>query len=67
MKEHTKGGGRYLCAFVKKVISNKNKEKRETYGANHIYDPLFGFFDHIVYTDEAHIDPTTMEFVMLLY
>lgn len=59
IKRNTKGGGRYLCAFVKKVISTKNREQRATYGDDHIYDPLFGFFDHIVYTDEAHIDPTS--------
>ena len=59
LKEYTKGGGRYLCAFVEKVISNKNKQNREKYGNNHIYDSLFEFFDHIVYTDKAHIDPTS--------
>ena len=59
LKEHTKGGGRYLCAFVKKVISSKNKEQREEYGKDHKWAPLFGFFDHIVYTDEAHVDTTS--------
>ena len=59
LKEYTRGGGRYKCAFVKKVISRKNCEERATYGREHIYDPLFGFFDHIVYTDEAHVDPTS--------
>jgi hypothetical protein len=59
LKENTKGGGRYLCAFIKKVLSSKNKANRTKYGEDHIYDPLFGFFDHIVYTDEAHIDPTS--------
>jgi hypothetical protein len=59
LKRHTKGGGRYLCAFVKKAISTKNRQGRGKYGDDHVYDPLFGFFDHIVYTDEAHIDPTS--------
>lgn len=59
LKEHTKGGGRYLCAFVKKIISAKNKAQREKYGSDHVWSPLFGFFDHIIYTDEAHIDPTS--------
>ena len=57
LKEYSKKGGRYVCAFVKKVISVKNKADREKYGSDHLYDPLFGFFDHIVYTDEAHVDP----------
>ena len=32
LREYTKGGARYKCAFVKKVISDKNKEEREKYG-----------------------------------
>jgi hypothetical protein len=59
LKEHTKGGGRYLCAFIKKKISVKNRINRTTYGNEHVYDPIFGFFDHIVFTDEAHVDPTS--------
>jgi transposase len=59
LKEHTKGGGRYLCAFIKKEISKKNRGERAQYGDDHIYNPLFGYFDHIVYTDEAHINPTS--------
>lgn len=59
LKEYTKGGARYICAFVKKEISPANKTKREEYGYEHLYQPLFGFFDHIVFTDEAHVDPTS--------
>ena len=59
MKEHTKGGGRYKCAFIKKKISAKNKDARVQYGQDHLLQPLFGFWDHIVFTDEAHIDPTS--------
>ena len=59
LKELTQGGGRYICAFIKKIISDKNREERTTYGDTHLYAPLFGFFDHIVYTDEAHVDPTS--------
>ena len=46
-----------MCVFVKKVISAQNYANRVTYGKAHLYDPLFGFFDHIVYTDETHVDP----------
>ena len=59
LKKNTKGGGMYKCAFVKKVFSAKNRRERVTYGLENIYKPLFGFFDHIVYTDEAHVDPTS--------
>ena len=58
MKRHTNGGGQYVCAFVKKEISQKNKAEREIYSSNYVYDLLFSFFDHIVYTDKAHIDLT---------
>lgn len=60
LKEHTKKVGRYKCGFVKKVISAKNRGERGSYGLDHVYSPLFGFFDHIVYTDEAHVDPTSL-------
>jgi hypothetical protein len=66
LKELTKGGGRYLCAFVKKVISEQSHANRVTYGEAHLYDPLFGFFDHIIYTDEAHVDPTSQAQGMVL-
>jgi hypothetical protein len=60
IKEHTKNGGRYKCGFVKKVISDKNREERVAYGLDHVWDSIFGFWDHIVFTDEAHVDPTSM-------
>ncbi len=61
MKEHTEKGGRYKCGFVKKIILAKNRGERSIYGLDHIYYSLFEFFDYIVYTDEAHVDPTSME------
>jgi hypothetical protein len=53
LKEHTNQGGRYLCAFIKKEISAKNREERVAYGKRH----KDASFDNIVFTDEAHIDP----------
>jgi hypothetical protein len=58
MKEYTHGGGRYICAFIEKEISEKNRQQRTKFGNDHQFNALFGFFDHIVYTDEAHIDPS---------
>ena len=66
LKEHIKKGGRYKCAFIKKVISAQNRALRETYGQTYLYNPLFGFFDHIVYTDEAYIDLTLQAQGMVL-
>lgn len=59
MKEYTRGGGRYKCAFVKKVISNKNKGERKKYGNDYKFKALFDFFDHIVFTNEAYVDFTS--------
>ena len=41
------------------MISNKNKEEREKYGNDYKFKPLLDFFDHIVFTNEAHVDPTS--------
>jgi hypothetical protein len=59
IKQHTKCYRQYFCAFVKKVISTKNREERGTYSDNYVYDPFSGFFDRIVYTDKAHVDLTS--------
>ena len=57
LKEYTKGGKRYLCAYIKKVISEQNHASQATYGKAYLYNPLFGFFDHIIYTNKAHVNP----------
>lgn len=56
IKEHTKGGGRYKCAFVIKQISAKNKYERAKYGEEHEDKTIDDFWSHIVFTDEAHVD-----------
>lgn len=60
LKEHTNGGQIYKCAFVKKEISVKNKEERQVYSIEHKGKPLIGFWDHIFFTDEAYIDPSSL-------
>jgi hypothetical protein len=59
LKEHTKKGIRYLCAFIKKVITAKNHKDRTVYRNENLYNEVFGFWDHILFTDKAHIDPTS--------
>ncbi|PQE27819.1 phosphoribosylformylglycinamidine cyclo-ligase protein [Rutstroemia sp. NJR-2017a WRK4] len=59
LREYTRGGARYKCAFIKKVISPKNREDRVLYRTLYLYDPACGFFDHIVFTNEVYIDPTS--------
>jgi hypothetical protein len=60
LKEYTKGGQRYKYAFVKKKISDKNLEKRRIYGDAHKDLPIIGHFDHVIYTDKAHVNPLSM-------
>jgi hypothetical protein len=59
LKRYTKGGDRYKYAFVKKTISFKNRQNRGAYDNNYVYDSLFGFFDHIVYTNKTHVNLTS--------
>ena len=59
IKEHTNGGQIYKCAFVKKEISDKNKEERVAYGKEHKDKSVEDFWSYIFFSDEAHIDPTS--------
>jgi len=43
LKEHTNRGQRYKCAFVKKVISTKNRQERVEYTLKHINKPVEDF------------------------
>lgn len=60
LKEYTNGGQRYKCAFVKKDISKKNRQERATYGYTHYEKTVEDFWSYIFFTDEAHIDPTSL-------
>lgn len=61
LKEHTNGGQIYKCAFVKKIISHKNKDERISYGQEHEYKTMEDFWSYIFFTDEAHIDPSVQQ------
>jgi hypothetical protein len=43
LTEHTNGGQIYKCAFVKKTILRKNKDKRVTHGKEHQDKPIKDF------------------------
>jgi hypothetical protein len=60
LKEHTNGGGRYRQAFVGKEISKKNLRERVSYGKEHKDKDIWSFWSYIFFTDEAHIDPSSM-------
>ena len=59
LAKHTKGGRMYKMAFVKKEISEANEENRTIYGKTHYWDTIKSFWQYQVFTDEAHIDPTS--------
>lgn len=56
LKEYTKEGERYNCAFVKKKISDKNLEQRQIYENTHKYFLIIGHFDYVIYTEKAHVN-----------
>jgi hypothetical protein len=60
LKEYTKGGQRYKCAFAKKKISDKNLEGRQIYENTHKDLLIIGHFDYVIYTDKPHVDPPSM-------
>lgn len=60
LKECTNGGQRYKMAYTKKEISPVNKEKRVRYSKEHEHKLIHNFWKWIIWTDEAHIDPTSL-------
>jgi hypothetical protein len=61
LREHTNSGRVYKAVFVKKEISAKNKEERESYGKEYKDKRVDDFWRFIFFTDEAHIDPTAQQ------
>ncbi|EPE35873.1 hypothetical protein GLAREA_05211 [Glarea lozoyensis ATCC 20868] len=59
VKSNTKNARRYKQAYRKKEISKKNRDKRTEYGFEHRQKKLPDFWTTIVFTDEAHLDPTS--------
>jgi hypothetical protein len=59
-QKHIPGAQRYKCAFVKKVVLGKNLDERAKYGAEHIDKSIEAFWEQIVFTDKAHIDPSSL-------
>ena len=61
LKKNTKNAQRYKMAYVRKVISKKNKELRVDYGHEHKGKTVEGFWSLIHFTDEFHIDPASIK------
>jgi hypothetical protein len=58
LNEYTNGGQIYKYAFIKKIISYKNKDERVTYSEEYKDKPIEDFWSYIFFIDEAHIDPS---------
>ena len=61
LKKNTKNAQRYKMAYVRKVISKKNKELRVDYGHKHKDKTVEGFWSLIHFTDEFHVDPASIK------
>ena len=60
LKKHTKGAQRFKMAFIKKKISKANLKKRVDYGHEHLGKTIYDFWRFIFFSDESHIDPSSM-------
>lgn len=56
---HTNKARRYKAAYVKKKTSNTNRQKRTEYGRKWQYKTVENHWRRVLWTDEAHIDPTS--------
>jgi hypothetical protein len=59
LKRYTEQGQRYKQAYVSKTLSKKNRQERIDYGEEHKDKTIEDFWQYIIFTDEAHIDPTS--------
>jgi transposase len=59
--KNTNGGKFYTQAYTKKEISAPNARKREEYGEKHEDKTVDNFWQWVIFTDEAHIDPSLVK------
>ena len=65
LKRNTNRGQKYKQAYIQKEISKKNKEERVRYGEEHQHKTV-DFWQYVIFTDEAHIDPISQVQGMIL-
>lgn len=56
---------RYRMATVKQ-ISAKNQKQRRAYGEAYQHETVDSYWQHVYWTDEAHIDPSSMAIAYIL-
>jgi hypothetical protein len=57
LKEYTNRGQQYKYAFVKKVVSDKNRREHVEYREEHVDKSVEDFWSYIFFTDKTYIDP----------
>ena len=60
LKACTNKDQRYKQAYIQKVLSKANRKERLEYGQKHKDKSIDDFWQYIFFTDEAHIDPSSM-------
>lgn len=60
LKACTNKGQRYKQAYIQKVLSVANKRKRLEYCQEHKDKSIDDFWQYVFFTDEAHIDPSSI-------
>jgi len=66
LKKNTRESQMYKQAYTNKVISAKNLAERVEYGKEHGDKSIDDFWQYIFFTDEAHIDPTSVRQGLIL-
>jgi len=56
---YTNKARRYKQAYIQKKMSWENLASRQRYGKYHIHDTIEGCWRWKIFTDEAHVDPTS--------
>lgn len=59
LKKNTEDGRMYKQAYIQKKMSPKNLEERIQYGKAHKNKGVEDFWQFVVFTDEAHYDPSS--------
>ena len=58
LMDHSNHGQRYKQAYVQKTLSKKNEKERTQYGQEHKDKSIEDFWSFIMFSDEAHVDPS---------
>ena len=66
LAKHTKQGRFYKQAYTKKSLSPKNVQERLEYAKYHLNKSIEDFWSRVIFTDEAHFDPSSRRAGMIL-